>query len=270
MRSAPAKNYRLLIEYDGTDFAGWQRQPGRRTVQGELERACRKLGGRPARIIGAGRTDAGVHAAGQVASVALTWKHPSDRLPPALNALMPADISVLEARVVPPSFSARKSALERCYRYAILNRPARPVLAKRYALWFRHPVDLRMFRRAAALFKGRHDFAAFCAARAHRAGTVRTINSIRVRATGGLITVDVAGRGFLHHMVRMMVGAILAAGGGKLPLSAIRRALRGSRSRVAQTAPARGLALIWVGYKGEKRPAVNWPPVPAINPPAAS
>lgn len=244
-----AHTYKLTLEYDGTGFHGWQRQPGRRTVQGELERALRTLAGEPVPATGAGRTDAGVHAAGQVASARLEWRHGASRLAGALNALLPGDVSVAAAEERADGFDARRDARERRYRYLILRKAARSPLLDRFALRIGAPLDLDAMRRTAALFRGEHDFSAFCTARSRGSGPARRRVRIGLASAGPLLRLDVAAFSFLERMVRFIAGAVVAAGRGRLAPDAVRRALaRGGRSPLAEAAPPRGLTLMEVRY----------------------
>ncbi len=263
-----ARKFRLDVEYDGTDFAGWQVQPGARTVQGELEKACRRIGAGSGRVpgavlghvTGAGRTDAGVHAAGQVASVALEWRHAPEKLAAALNHALPEDVAVLSVRAVPDSFDARRDAIGRAYRYLVALGKARPVLLRRRALWFRHKLSLPLLRRSAALFRGRHDFSRYCTARAGMDGSVRRLTQVRVSRRGRLLAIDFAASGFLQRMVRMIVGVLLAAGSGRLDPARIPLSLKGEgRRSPAPAAPAHGLTLLRVRYPGEERKSLAWP-----------
>jgi tRNA pseudouridine38-40 synthase len=252
--SSVRTSYKLTVEYDGTEFHGWQKQPGKRTVQEELERAVRKLDPGASKVTGAGRTDAGVHAAGQAASIRINWSHGPEKLGEALNSLLPADVAVTRAEERGAGFDARRDARERRYRYVILCRRPRSPLLDRYVCRVRYPVDFGAMRKAAALFRGRHDFSAFCLADARGKGPVREIANCQLKKRDGLILLDVSGRGFLHRMVRLMAGALLAVGSGKLEPDGIRKALAGgSTGHLGNAAPARGLTLLDVEYPGKRR-----------------
>jgi len=254
------RTFKLTVEYDGMAFNGWQKQPGKRTVQGELEKAVRKLDLGASRVVGAGRTDAGVHAAGQVASVRMDWGHGTDKLAGALNSDLPVDVAVVEARERPRDFDARRDAQERHYRYVILNRRSRSPLLDRYACRVSYALDLAAMRKAAVMFRGRHDFAAFCSADAREQGTVREITGCALVRRGDLILLNVSALGFLHRMVRLMAGALLAVGSGRLSPARIRAALKGgSTGHLADAAPARGLVLLGVGYPDDPPKALAWP-----------
>ncbi|MEK7475631.1 MAG: tRNA pseudouridine(38-40) synthase TruA [Candidatus Coatesbacteria bacterium] len=262
MGSSATTTYRLTLEYDGTGFAGWQAQPGRRTVQGEVERACRETCGAAVPVGAAGRTDAGVHAAGQVAGVALRWGRGPDRLREALNAHLPEDIAVTGCAAAPEGFDARRDAVSRAYRYAILLRGARSPLLRRCAWWVRGPLDAGAMRDAARLFEGRRDFSAFTTAQGRARGAVRDVARCRLTARGQLLLLDVEGRSFLHHMVRLIASAVVAAGQGRLSATRIRRSLaRLDSDTPVAVAPPQGLALLAVRYRGERRSRLpGWPP----------
>ncbi len=234
--------YAARVEYDGTGFAGFQAQPGARTVQGELEAALRGIsGGGRIRVHGAGRTDAGVHATGQV--IAFTWtgrRVAATDLGRAIVAVLPPDVTIGRLRRVPPGFSPRRAATRREYRYSIWNGPRSP-LRERYALGVGEPLDVPAMHAAAQLLVGRHDFSAFGGK--HRQ-PIRTLMGVRVRRTGRMITVDVVGDAFLRQMVRSIVAALLRIGHGTATTQDLEAALR-SRDRVfaGQVAPPHGLCL---------------------------
>jgi tRNA pseudouridine38-40 synthase len=244
--------YVARVEYDGTGFAGFQVQPGARTVQGELEAALRGIsGGRRIRVEGAGRTDAGVHATGQV--IAFTWtgrRMTVTELGRAIVAVLPPDVTIGRLRRVPPGFSPRRAAIRREYRYTIWNGPRSP-LRERYALGVREPLDASAMHAAAQVLVGRHDFSAFGGK--HRQ-PIRTLFGVRVRRSGRTVTVDVAGDAFLRQMVRSIVAALLRIGHGTATTSDLEAALRsGDRVFAGQVAPPHGLCLRRV-LLGEDRP----------------
>ncbi|PIQ82375.1 MAG: tRNA pseudouridine(38-40) synthase TruA [Candidatus Omnitrophica bacterium CG11_big_fil_rev_8_21_14_0_20_64_10] len=233
---SPARRIRFQVAYEGTDFAGWQVQKYKRTVQGVLEAALRKLTGRPVRVTGAGRTDAGVHAEGQVAHADLESGLPLKTIERALNAILPEDVTVRQVRLAPPGFHARYRAQRKTYRYRIWNRPQRPLFDRRFLIHVREPLDLAAMRRAARNWIGRHDFKAFHSAGRPVRSTRRTVFSLKIGAARGTITLDVTADGFLYHMARRMAGFLIEVGKGK-PAPAI-----------PPTAPARGLTLMKVSY----------------------
>ena len=233
---------RATVEYDGTEFAGFQAQrPGVRTVQGELEAALARLnGGARQPVDGAGRTDAGVHATGQVIAFTDSGRLSVEALMEALNGTLPPDVAVRDIRRVPARFHPRYAARYREYRYTILNGPRSPLL-ERTTFRVRNPLDTNAMARAAAAFEGRHDFTAFGGADPQ---PVRTVHRIRVRRDGNLVTIDVRADAFLRGMVRRLVAALIAVGTGKIDEDAVAAALleRAPAFRGA-AAPARGLCL---------------------------
>lgn len=252
---------RLTIEYDGTDFCGFQWQPGVRTVASVLEAALSRIFGRPIKVTGAGRTDAGVHACGQVVSLSTDAAFPFDRLTRALNSLLPADLSIRESAVVEAGFSARYSARERSYVYVVLNRRARSALAGRYAAHVSEPLDLEAMRAAAAPLAGEHDFRSFCGTPPESGSTVRTVARLTIDPCGELVRMAIAADGFLHHMVRAIAGTLLECGRGRRPPAAM-AAILAARDRAAAgvNAPACGLYLAGVrfadGYDSFAEPPV--------------
>jgi tRNA pseudouridine38-40 synthase len=233
--------YRARVEYDGTEFAGFQAQPGRRTVQGELERALAHLNeGRRIRVSAAGRTDAGVHATGQV--IAFTWPGglTRQRLGPALGALLPRDVAIGPLRRVAADFDPRRAAMRREYRYSIWTGPRSP-LRERTAYGLRERLDVEAMQAAADQLVGRHDFAAFGRV---RHGAVRTIHVIRLRRRGHLVTIDVIGDAFLRQMVRSIVAALIRIGMGRATAEDLGSALRSpGRAFAGAVVPAHGLCL---------------------------
>ena len=248
-------NYKLLIQYDGTDFHGWQSQEGFRTVQGELERALSLLEGTRVNVYGSGRTDAGVHAEAQVANVELQREITPHKLRAAINGNIDKDVRVLEAEVVSPEFHARYSALGKTYVYRVVNASVMSPFWSRYAYHEARPLDLAQMKTAAELFLGGHDWTAFSAAQSDVEDRVRTITHLDVsqrydeRSRSTLIEITVSAEGFLRYMVRSIAGALLAAGRGELDSAAIAQAIEtGVRPIIAATAPAHGLTLLSVKY----------------------
>jgi tRNA pseudouridine38-40 synthase len=271
----PTQNWKLTVSYDGTDFRGWQVQPGERTVQGELQAALGRTVGESPLPQGSGRTDAGVHALAQVASFALQARIPEGNLLRALNRTLPASVRILEARVVPDGFHARHSAVAKTYEYRVfpiepgMNQLCPPFLS-RYVYPFSWRVDLALLQSAAKAFVGEHDFSSFAATDpdlAERNATlspsslqteartsVRTIYSSewqeQSQDAGALIVYRVRGNGFLHHMVRNLVGTMLDIGRGFMRLENLPAILAArDRSVAGPTAPARGLFLYSVEYE---------------------
>jgi tRNA pseudouridine38-40 synthase len=253
-------NYRLTIQYDGTDFHGWQVQgAGERTVQGELARALSLIDGRAVVVHGAGRTDAGVHALGQVASVELRRDISGDKLRAAVNGNLAPDVRVIEARAVGEDFHARYSARGKTYCYRVFNaRYASPFLA-RYTHTDARPLDVGRMRECARLFVGAHDWTAFSSAQADVETRVRTITQLEVRerwseaGRGRLVEITASADGFLRYMVRSIAGTLLEVGRGQMCASQVARAIEsGQRSLAGATAPAKGLTLVEVRYESDE------------------
>jgi tRNA pseudouridine38-40 synthase len=252
--------FRIVLAYDGTDFEGWQVQAGHgpalvpaRTVQGELESALSRLaGGASVRVKGAGRTDAGVHAQGQVASFELARPIEPKALQRALNGLLPPDVRVREAAYAAAGFDARRSAVSKLYRYELDTGPVQLPTRRRYASHV--PVDLDRERVAetAALYLGRHDFASLASSGGSAKTTVRTLTRSEAAWRGATLVYEAAAEGFLRKMVRSLVGGLIAAGRGAVSVADLRRALE-ARDRHAWPPPAdaRGLTLVRVDYPPE-------------------
>ena len=243
--------YRLLIEYDGTPFVGWQVQPEGVSVQGALEAAILKLTGAPAGIRGAGRTDAGVHACGQVAHVDIEKDWPPDKIRDGLNFyLKPLPIVVLDSSVVPDTFDARFSATARHYLYRILARRAPPALERHRVWWVPRPLDAEALRDAAGVLLGRHDFTTFRAAGCQATSPLRTLDRLDVAREGDEIRIGASARSFLHNQVRSMVGSLKLVGEGKWTRADLARALAArDRAACGPVAPASGLYLMAVDYR---------------------
>ena len=234
--------YRARCEYDGTDLAGFQLQLKARSVQGELEAALARLN-RGERVVvdGAGRTDAGVHAVGQVIAFTYDGAVPGPRLQRAVNALLPPDVAIRDLRRVPDGFHPRHAARYREYRYTVWNGPRSP-LHERQALGVRSPLDIAAMVGAGSAFEGRHDFSAFGGATDR--SPVRTVYAVRVRKVGRLVTIDVRANAFLRGQVRRMVAGLLEVGAGRIDETALRAALAGREPALhGAAAPAKGLCL---------------------------
>ncbi|HKN02133.1 MAG TPA: tRNA pseudouridine(38-40) synthase TruA [Candidatus Binataceae bacterium] len=240
---------KLTLEYDGTAYFGWQLQAGQDSIQGRVEAALAQIFGALVRVHGSGRTDAGVHAHGQVAAALLPREFDPDDLRRALNALLPADIVVLAAERAPDNFDPRRDARSRVYEYRVLNRQSRSAFEHRYAWLVRDTIDLEAMRSAARAFVGEHDFAAFRTLGSEEKTTMRRVIESDWRRDGELFIYRVEATSFLRHMVRTMVAAMLDAGRGKIGADEI-PAMLASRDRAAAPAPAPacGLYLIEVGY----------------------
>ena len=238
---------RLILAYDGTDFCGWQRQPRVRTVQGEIERALAKIAGPRIPVVGAGRTDAGVHARGQAASFRSDLRLGDDDLRKALNSWLPDDVRVISARTVPAEFHARKSARSKVYRYRIIHSRLISPFDFRYALQWPGQLDVERMVEAARLFERRADFSAFSSNRLLQ--PVRRVMRSEIKKRGREITYTIEADGFLRYMVRAIVGTLLEVGRGKITPGAIEGLFAGrKRSLRSPTAPAKGLCLIKVVY----------------------
>ncbi|HEX7177319.1 MAG TPA: tRNA pseudouridine(38-40) synthase TruA [Pyrinomonadaceae bacterium] len=247
--------HRLTIQYDGTEFHGWQMQDGPRTVQGELTRVLSLIEGRELTVHGAGRTDAGVHAEAQVASVDLNREMTPERLRTAINANLARDVRVIDVRTAPDDFHARFSARGKTYCYRVFNEQFTSPFWSRYAHAESRPLDLAGMRAAASLFIGEHDWTAFSAAQADVSSRVRTVRRLEIterqsrRGRGRMLEIWIGADGFLRYMVRSIAGALLAAGRGEMEGQIIARAIEtGERALAAPTAPANGLTLVEVHY----------------------
>lgn len=247
-------HFALLIEYDGTGFVGWQRQQAGVSIQGVLEDAASRLaGGAAVPSVVAGRTDAGVHASGQVASIKLDRTISPDRLREALNFHMkPHRVAILHAAMAPDGWNPRFSAIRRSYRYTILNRRARPALEADRVWHVPHPLDAEAMAAAARALLGRHDFTSFRAAACQADSPVRTLDRLDVVRDGERIVFDCVARSFLHHQVRNMVGTLKLVGEGGWPAERVEAALAAKdRAAAGPTAPAQALCLVGVQYPAE-------------------
>jgi len=243
------KNILLTIEYDGTDFVGWQVQPNGRSVQEVLEMALARVLGAPVRIHSAGRTDAGVHARGMTAHFETASDLPLAAYREGVNRLLPPDVAVREASEAADGFHARFDAQGKWYRYAIYSASVRSPLLGRRAWHLRSALDLEAMVRAARNFVGCHDFAAFRSAGCDARTTVREVFSVQLEQQGELLLIDVRGSGFLRNMVRVMVGTLVEIGMGRRPDSDVPYLLRqGCRQKAGRTAPPQGLCLMEVWY----------------------
>jgi tRNA pseudouridine38-40 synthase len=249
-------NYKLLLQYDGTDFHGWQIQENLRTVQGELTSALSLIDGRSVSVHGSGRTDAGVHAEGQVASVEIQREIAPEKLRAAINANVGKDVRVLTVETVDDAFHARYSAMEKTYVYRIVSAPAISPFWWRYVYHDARRLDIERMKRGSELFHGKHDWTAFSAAQSDVEDRVRTVTRLDVlarvdeRLRGSFIEIRISADGFLRYMVRAIAGTLLAIGRGELDTDDVAQAFEiGARPTVAATAPACGLTLLSVRYQ---------------------
>ena len=248
------RNLKIILAYDGSEFSGWQVQPEKATIQGTLASAIGRVTGENVLPQGSGRTDAGVHALAQVATFTTKSPVPAENLAKALNDVLPASIRVLEASEMPMEFHARKSARVKTYRYRIYRNSICPPFLARYVWHYPYPLDEEAMVRAASLAIGEHDFTSFAAVdpergRDHEVSNVRRILSSAWERQGEELIYNVRGSGFLHHMVRNLVGTFILVGKGTLQPGDITRILLArDRSAAGATAPASGLCLVSVEY----------------------
>jgi tRNA pseudouridine38-40 synthase len=248
-------NYKLTIQYDGTDFHGWQIQDGKRTVQGELTRVLALLNAGDVAVHGSGRTDAGVHAEGQVASVHLQRPFEPEKLCAAINGNMDRDVRVMAVEVASDDFHARFSALGKTYLYRIINSRVTSPFWARYAFKEARNLDLIRMNEVAQYFVGEHDWTAFSAAQSDATSRVRNVTALEVtanwetRANATMIEIEATANGFLRYMVRSIVGALISVGLGDLTPESVAHAIEtGERPLAIVTAPANGLTLLRVRY----------------------
>ncbi len=239
----------LRVAYDGTAYSGWQLQPGVVTVEQRLGEALENLLGKPVQLIGASRTDAGVHALGNVAVFDTDTRMPAAKIAYALNARLPEDIRVVSSEETEADFHPRRRPCVKTYEYRIWNDTFPNPVVRLYSHFQYGPVDLERMRRAAAYLVGEHDFTSFCAAGSQVENKVRRIFSLDIEKEGHMITVRVTGSGFLYNMVRIIAGTLLRAGQGSMEPEAVKKALEGrDRQLAGPTAPARGLTLVKICY----------------------
>lgn len=250
------KNIKLTIEYDGTNYKGWQIQQKRpeeigteKTIQGVIERVLGGILQEEIRLIGSGRTDAGVHALGQVASFKTKSKMPMAVMQRALNALLPKDIVIVDIEEANPDFNARFDARSKTYRYQILNRDYSSAFDRLYQYYVPYKLDIRLMQREVRPLVGRRDFKSFQAADNKERMSIRNIRRASIRKDGPVINIDIEANGFLYNMVRNIVGTLIEIGRGKFPPGSMRRILRAKdRAAAGPTAPAKGLSLVRVRY----------------------
>lgn len=248
------RNYKLQISYDGTRFYGWERQPNKdMTIQGKLESVLSKMTNAPdddpVNVNGSGRTDAGVHARGMVASVVLDTDMTEDEIQEYMNKYLPEDISVNEVRTCSERFHARYNALGKTYRYTCWYGAPKPVFDRKYVLVLEEKPDVDKMREAALLLIGTHDFKSFCGNKKMKKSTVRCVDAINIEESGNYIRFYFHGNGFLQNMVRILTGTLLEVGYGNIPVSDIKGILEAcDRQKAGPTAPPEGLCLMKVDY----------------------
>lgn len=242
-------NYKLTIRYDGSRYFGWERQPGRETIQGKLEAVLSEMASAPAEVIGAGRTDAGVHAAAMVANVHLNTKLTPDGIRDYLNHYLPDDIAVDEVRIAADGFHARYKAVGKLYTYTCHVGDKKPVFDRKFLTILDEEPDLARMQAAAAYLIGEHDFRSFCTNPKMKKSTVRTVDSIEIVRKKDRILFRVHGNGFLQNMVRVIVGTLLEVGLGRREPEDMPAILEArDRTKAGYTAPAKGLCLSRVDY----------------------
>jgi tRNA pseudouridine38-40 synthase len=247
-------NFKLLVEYDGTAYHGWQRQSNTRTIQGTIEAVLKTMTERSVTLIGSGRTDAGAHACGQVANFCVQTKLTPDVFLKGLNSLLPPDIVIKDCVLVNESFHARYDAQSKVYNYRMLNRPIPVAIFRQYAWHIRKPLDLKAMRTAVLCLKGQHDFSAFKAAGSSQRHAVRRVidASLAAKDPDGYVIFSIEADGFLRHMVRNIIGTLVAVGLGKTSPEGFERILiLKDRKQAGITAPAHGLFLQHVKYASE-------------------
>jgi tRNA pseudouridine38-40 synthase len=242
-------NIKVVLEYDGSGFAGWQQQAHGRTVEAELKRALKAVTGQDLKVYAAGRTDAGAHAEGQVVSFQTDGRISPHRLVAALNARLPADVAVLSGEEVSDEFHARYSARWRRYRYRYLDRPARPALERGRCWHVRGALDVDAMSAAAKALAGKHDWTSYCSASEPPGARVREMRSARVVRRGDVVELELVAEGFLRGLARSIAGALAEVGRGRRPPEWVGEVLEArDRRRAAKTAPAGGLTLMEVIY----------------------
>lgn len=246
------RTIKLTLTYDGTDFAGWQFQPMQRTLQDTLEQTLEKITGQFSRVFASGRTDAGVHALGQVASFETESPLPAETLQRALNAELPHDMAAVSVEEMPPGFNARRETKRKRYRYQICDHRVRDVFRRRYAWQLFNRLDVPAMQRAAEALIGRHDFASFETAGSERETSERTVFDLSLRRPkepDHVIQIEIEADGFLYNMVRNMVGTLVEVGQGRRSESWVAEVLAArDRRRAGPTAPPQGLVLVRVEY----------------------
>lgn len=243
------QNFRLIMMYDGSRYYGWQRQPGKDTIQGKLEAVLERMCGEPVEVIGAGRTDAGVHARNMVANVVLDTPLETEEIREYLNRYLPEDIAVKEVKEAGPRFHARYNATGKTYCYTCFDGAVKPVFDRKYVYVLEEHPDMAAMMAAAEVLRGEHDFRNFCMNPRMKKSTVRKVDQIRIEREGDYIRFTFHGTGFLQNMVRILVGTLLEVGYGRMSLSQVQEVLNtAERQKAGPTAPAQGLCMMQVDY----------------------
>lgn len=243
------RNIMIKIEYDGTNYNGWQIQPNGVTIQEEIMKAIKKLTKEEVSLNGSGRTDAKVHAREQVANFYTSSNIPIERFAAAINHYLPLDIAILDANEVPMEFHARYGAIGKAYSYQIYNYPQRSAILRNYSYHISHGLDIETMRNAAEIFLGTHDFKGFMSSGSSIKDSIRTISDIKIKKEGNSLWITFVGNGFLYNMVRIMVGTLVEIGSNRRDMATVREALEvGIRNKAGHTAPPQGLFLDKVFY----------------------
>ena len=246
------KRIGLIVAYDGTNYCGWQVQPNGITIQGELNRCLSELLGEEIETIGASRTDAGVHAMGNVAVFDTNTRIPGEKISYALNQRLPEDIRIQLSEEMPLDFHPRYCDSVKTYEYRILNRRFPVPTERLYSYFYHYKLDVEKMRAATSYLIGRHDFASFCGSGAQVKSTVRTIRSIEIERYEDMITIRISGEGFLYNMVRIIAGTLIEIGNGQYPPERMKKILDArDREYAGPTAPARGLTLLGIQFECE-------------------
>ena len=247
------RNIKLTIEYDGTNYCGWQRQARLKSIQAVIEQSLNKLLQQKIKLIGSGRTDAGVHAKGQAANFQAETGLGLENIRNGLNALLPEDIAVREIEEVSPGFNSRYDAKSKVYRYTILRQETRSPFFRNHFLFIPYGLNIEMMKKAAGYLEGRHNFRSFQTQNKENPQAERTIKKLKISARENFIYIDIEADGFLHNMVRRIIGVLLAVGRGKLKPVQVKKILAAKDPRLGgPTVPARGLCLMRVKYQAQK------------------
>lgn len=243
------KNYKFIIEYDGSRYYGWQRQPDQNTIQGKLENVLGLMCGGEVEVIGAGRTDGGVHAKGMVANAWLETERDCEEIRDYMNRYLPDDIAIREVREASPRFHARYNAIGKTYCYTCYEGRVKPVFDRKYYAPLEEAPDLALMKQAAELLMGEHDFRNFCTNPRMKKSTVRHVDRIEIERADGYLRFTFHGSGFLQNMVRIMVGTLLEVGCGRMTVEQVAAVLENpDRQKAGPTAPSQGLCLMRVDY----------------------